>query len=102
VRADDKPKDLIVGTWEQKNKQGETMVWEFDKEGKAKFKIDFLKISEEATYKIVDDKTLEITGKKGKNDTVTFEIVKLTKEELVLKERVKKGKPREDVYKRVK
>jgi uncharacterized protein (TIGR03066 family) len=90
--AADKPADLLVGKWthtEKSDKVEITVVLEFTDKGALSMEMqlpmtkDPIKIS--GSYKVIDDKTLEITAKdpKGeeKTDKGTFEV---TKEKLTL------------------
>ena len=64
ARAEDKPKDLLVGKWEGKEKLGEQevkAVVEFTKDGKVKLTMSGggMDVTLNGTYKVLDDKTLE-------------------------------------------
>jgi uncharacterized protein (TIGR03066 family) len=85
--AADKPADLIVGKWTHTEKQDKieiSVTLEFTKDNKLNMEMTLpnakepLKIA--GTYKVVDDKTLEITAKdpKGeeKTDKGSFEVTK--------------------------
>jgi uncharacterized protein (TIGR03066 family) len=83
----DKPEELIVGKWTHTEKAGAneiTVTLEFTKDSKLNMEMtlpnakDPLKIT--GSYKVVDDKTLEITAKDPKGDEKTdkggFEVTK--------------------------
>ncbi len=93
ARADDKPQDLIVGTW---TLDGGKSKIEFQKDGKLKAIGDQLTV--EGSYKFLDDKTVEmkvVFG--GKEDTVVVTVT-VTKDELVTK---KKGTEVKEKFTRV-
>lgn len=86
--AADKPKDLIVGKWEMVVKvkiKDETkeikLELELTKDGKANMKTP--QGTKTATYKVVDDKTMELTSKMGdkeKTDKLSYKVTKDTLE----------------------
>jgi uncharacterized protein (TIGR03066 family) len=62
--ADDKPKDLLVGKWQSKEKVGDTEVMttiDFQKDGKLKIEAAFgdKKVNIDGKYNVVDDNTIE-------------------------------------------
>ena len=95
THAQDKPQDLIIGTWTPAGEGGKSKV-EFQKDGKLKAIGDQLTV--EGSYKFLDDKTLEmkvIFG--GKEETVVVTVT-VTKDELVTQ---KKGTEVKEKFTRV-
>jgi len=92
--AQDKPKDLIVGKWQAKEKVGDKEIVatiEFNKDGTMKVTAEGFNF--EGKYKLVDDETLEtevtIAGQ-TKKDT---DKIKITKDKITLTD--KNGKKTE-------
>ena len=86
--ADAKPEELIVGKWENKQKENDvevTTVMEFTKDGK--FSIVFngpgpTSIGAAGTYKVLDANTLEVEFKMGAMTSKTKGKFKVTKDKL--------------------
>jgi uncharacterized protein (TIGR03066 family) len=103
LRADDKPHDLIVGKWEPvKPVKGVKTFIEFEKDGKVliNFSAEGQEFKLQATYKFTDDNTMQMQmDAGGKKESKKIKIVKLTRDEFVMKD---EGKDEEEKFKRVK
>jgi uncharacterized protein (TIGR03066 family) len=101
--AEEKEKDLIVGKWEPaKEVKRVSIVLEFTKDGKLKMDISSggQGLTLEGTYKFTDDTTMQIDlDLADKKELKKVKVVKVTKDELVLKD---EGKEEEEKYKKVK
>jgi len=85
--AADKTKDLIVGKWEGTHK-----IKVNDEEKEVKVTLEFTKDGKltmtggkrvnKATYKVIDDTTIEVTSKQGDEEKTNKIKIKLSKDEL--------------------
>src|SRR5437016_4853194 len=83
ARAEDKPKDLIVGKWEPADAKQKGLTIEFTKDGKVKINVskDEFKLNLDGTYKFVSDNEFEVSiqgpggGDKPKTDKVKIKSI---------------------------